>query len=325
LRDSQSASTGVVEPVVKANGAAVQAPQVFRVTSTGVLVDVSVRAGKSPVGDLTTADFEVRDNGIPQAIQSLSIGAVPLDVSLVLDTADAGAVIVSGQVLPQPQAQAVSDVREIAALLRPVDRLRVLVANVRPHEVVALGGYNAGTLTVDDLSWKAYALSHNSLTAALYDTVAAALIAPAPPDRRSLVVVLTEGIDGLSVLTSDLLLSVAKESDALMHVARHDTTCEELRARNSRTGCTDSRDLLWPAETDVIENAARATGGTARHAGATESSVNTFKQILDEFRQSYILHYQPTGVTSGGWHQITARVTRPGKYDVHARRGYFGG
>jgi hypothetical protein len=67
------------------------------------------------------------------------------------------------------------------------------------------------------------------------------------------------------------------------------------------------------------------TGGSARHVRDDESMVRVFGEILDEFRQSYILHYQPEGVAAGGWHELKVRVTRPGRYDVQARRGYFGG
>jgi hypothetical protein len=152
-------------------------------------------------------------------------------------------------------------------------------------------------------------------------------MAPVSTDRRSLVVIFADGTDGLSILTADLLLAVAAESEALMYVARHDTAAEWARAqsRNPRPFDSDNERLLWPKDTAVIENAARATGGTSRHVRDDESSAETFKQILDEFRQRYVLHYQPTGVAPGGWHRITVRLVRPAKYDVHARRGYFGG
>ena len=38
-----------------------------------------------------------------------------------------------------------------------------------------------------------------------------------------------------------------------------------------------------------------------------------------------MLRYTPTGVRAGGWHEIVVKITRPGSYDVRARRGYEGG
>ena len=38
-----------------------------------------------PVAGLTSADFTLTDNGVPQAIVSLSIDAVPLDITVLLN------------------------------------------------------------------------------------------------------------------------------------------------------------------------------------------------------------------------------------------------
>jgi hypothetical protein len=120
---------------------------------------------------------------------------------------------------------------------------------------------------------------------------------------------------------------IAAKSDALIHVARRDTVAEWFwrRRPDPRASFTESRNLLWPADPRFVEQLARLAGGTARHVRDDESMVGTFRQILDEFRQSYILHYQPAGVPAGGWHTLAVRVTRPGNYAIQARRGYFGG
>jgi hypothetical protein len=46
---------------------------------------------------------------------------------------------------------------------------------------------------------------------------------------------------------------------------------------------------------------------------------------MEEFRTSYMLRYSPQGVAGAGWHEITVKIARPGKFDVRARRGYEGG
>jgi hypothetical protein len=269
-----------------------QGAPVFRATSAGVVVDVSVRAGRNPVRDLGPADFELRDNGVLQSVQTLSVGAV---------------------------------LRGIAGQLASTDRLRVLVANVRPHEAVPMTSISTLSPDALDLDSRGFSWWSGTITSSLYDATAAALIEPVPTDRRSLVLVFTNGIDGVSVLTPELFQALAKQSEALVHVARFDTAGEYFRRRNPRSTDIDTRRLQWPKNTEVIENVARATGGTARHLGDSDSMVDIFRRILDEFRQSYVLRYQPAGVTAAGWHQISVRVTRRGNYDVRARRGYFGG
>ena len=48
-----------------------------------------------------------------------------------------------------------------------------------------------------------------------------------------------------------------------------------------------------------------------------------FAEILESFRNRYLLSYEPTGVEKAGWHKLTVRVKGGG--DVRARRGYWGG
>jgi hypothetical protein len=46
------------------------------------------------------------------------------------------------------------------------------------------------------------------------------------------------------------------------------------------------------------------------------------QDAIDESRATYVLRYTPKGVPDTGWHPITVKVTKPGRYDVRARPGY---
>ena len=63
------------------------APQVFSSKTVGVRVDVLVADAVSgkPIGGLAAADFEVRDNGVLQSVESLDAGDIPINVVLALD------------------------------------------------------------------------------------------------------------------------------------------------------------------------------------------------------------------------------------------------
>jgi hypothetical protein len=50
-----------------------------------VFVDVSVRKGGRQLTGLTAADFELRDNGVKQDIDTIEASAVPIDLSIVVD------------------------------------------------------------------------------------------------------------------------------------------------------------------------------------------------------------------------------------------------
>ena len=60
--------------------------QPFRIGVDAVRVDVLVTDGNRPVGGLTAGDFELRDSGVPQRIEAVDLGGVPLSVMLALDT-----------------------------------------------------------------------------------------------------------------------------------------------------------------------------------------------------------------------------------------------
>src|SRR6476619_5970501 len=51
-----------------------------------VLVDALVTDGHKPIGGLTAADFELRDNGVVQTLDAASPESLPLSVLFVLDT-----------------------------------------------------------------------------------------------------------------------------------------------------------------------------------------------------------------------------------------------
>jgi hypothetical protein len=74
----------------------------------------------------------------------------------------------------------------------------------------------------------------------------------------------------------------------------------------------------------MLERIASATGGRLITLGASGDIGPSFLKAIEEFRQSYVLRYQPAGVARPGWHALTVTVRGPKKYDVRARRGYDG-
>lgn len=93
----------------------------FRSRTVAVSVTVSVKQGRHPVADLTSADFELLDNGVRQQVDVVSLERVPIDVTMVLTG------------FPIPQAadhlRGLVSAEEIRRLLPATDRLRVVTAN----------------------------------------------------------------------------------------------------------------------------------------------------------------------------------------------------
>ena len=64
------------------------------------------------------------------------------------------------------------------------------------------------------------------------------------------------------------------------------------------------------------------SGGDFFEIASPRDIEPTFRRILDEFRNRYLLSFTPTGVDRGGWHRLQVRVKRRG-VSVKARPGYF--
>ena len=266
---------------------------VFRSETEGVIVNVSVRGGNQPVNGLTPADFELRDNGVKQAIQAFSIERLPIDVTLLLDVSRS----VEGTRLDRLK----SSVGETAHLLRPEDRLQLIAVQHWLHLIFPFqpGGSQPPV---------------DALTAAggtaLFDGIAAALMVPVEADRRRLVIAYTDGQDTISALSLASLRDVAGFSDSVLQVV----------VPTIRIGA--NRPTQTPGAPGLSDLASR-TGGQLFLMNVTEQITDAFKQAIEDFRTSYVLRYVPVGVAHGGWHDLDVKVVS-GKYEVRARKGYGG-
>jgi VWFA-related protein len=276
---------------------AVQARQqqpTFRAVSDVVAVQVSVHTARSVVTGLTAADFALEDNGVPQQITAVSADRVSADVTMVVDT--------SGSVI-RSLDRFRSDVRRMAAELRSDEELQVLTFDTDVHEILPMQRVS-GRVDVA-------AIRTGNMTS-LLDAVAMALARAPRPDRRHLVFVFTDGYDNASVLGYSALPVLAGHTDAVLHIVLVKVT----GVPGTSSG---------PAFDALAEAASRTGGALYPPSESSADVVAAFKLALEAFRHGYVLYYTPTGVTRGGWHAITVRVTRPGAFDVQARQGYDGG
>lgn len=295
----------------------------FTARTSSVSVDAAVMNGRRPVEGLVAADFELRDNGVLQTVDDVSIEGLPLDITVVLDLRDlyyASHRDGRSTVVSDATSQGVADTAQFSALLRPDDRLRIVTSTrdvAEPHPLQGPGGRAAHRVPREVMP-----------ASALFDAIFTALARRTPPDRRHLVLVFTDGFDGSSIVKSKQLLQAAARSDALVQVFRRDTAGEFFSRGGVRDASTDfaSRYLLWRHDPLLLPALAEATSGTLERVNSTgQSVVADVKRTLDSFRQRYILRYRPTGVDPGGWHTLSVRVTPPGRLTVQARRGYDGG
>jgi hypothetical protein len=289
-------------------------PPVFRATVDSVTVNVAVKRGNNPVSGLTAEDFRLYDDNVLQRIAAVSVDAVPVEVSFVVDMS----------LSAFSDVDTVHDaVRRMAGVLRSNDRFRVLTMG---NSVVnAIPWQPAGYV---DTSKIYEALGHISLVA---DSVLVALLHRPDPARRHLIVALTDGQDICSIASGESLRKAAERSGAVFHWVN-----VQLGGRpkpyfasyqGAESTCRNSPSTPTSLSS-ALSDAARLTGGSVHTAGSRADATAIalfFDAILDDFRRSNILHYVPEGVRREGWHRL--RVELPGRtkgYTWRARAGYWG-
>ena len=252
-----------------------------------VRVDVLVTDGGRPVRDLRAADFEVLDNGVRQTVDFASAEQLPLNVVFTFD--------LSGSI-----------VGERLGNLR--DASHAVLDGLKEDDQAALVTFNSAVsvgpgLTRDvRLVRAAIARAEPAGNTSLIDAVFAGMMLAESDVGRGLVIVFSDGLDTSSWLRSKAVLDVAKRSDAVVYAVS-----SGLAARSEFLG-----DLTGD------------TGGRLFKIESTRSLSTVFLQVLNEFRQRYLLSYSPTGVSQEGWHQLTVRV-KGRNATMRARPGYLAG
>ena len=277
--------------IVAGVGDGLTAQQVFRASTDGVSIIVSVRRGANHITSLGTGDFVLTDNGVPQKIEALSLESVPVDLTLLLDASSSTA-----EAITRFKASAST----VAEMLRERDRVRLIA-------------FASDVIEVFPLTPAGQRLPMNRLaangTTALHDALLLTLVRGPEEGRRQLVVVFSDGVDTSSMVAASTLADIARRSDCALHLVL--------------AGAPES----YPPTIRSLREAVDATGGTVYAPGQFHDAVSALRRVLADFRQSYVLRYTLTGVGGQGWHDVSVRVTGPDsdRYTVQARRGYFGG
>ena len=274
---------------------------VFRARTESVAISASVKRGNAPVANLTANDFRLTDNGVPQSVEAVTIESVPLDVTLFMDTSGSTAGALD---------RMKSNVITIAKMLRPDDQFRLITIGLSVDTPVPW--QRAGSpISLDMKAVPGISLVYDALFVALTHTPATG--------RRHLVVAMTDGEDCGSLLDGARVLDASGRSEAVLHwiYVSNQGDFDQLSIPAWCTP-TDAR------EVDFVAQSAARTGGDSHRSRFGDAAVRTFAQILDEFRQSYVLRYSAQGVKSSGWHTVAVQVPAQQALTIKARSGYFG-
>lgn len=275
------------------DGAAGQEPR-LKSSVDLVALDICVRDGQGHlVSDLAAQDFVVLENGAPQQVAMLSASHdVPIDAVLLVDR--------SSSMTGEKDVQARAAARAFAATLQPDDRLEVLGFNGRVGVVRPFAALSAG---LGLAAWPP-----PSGETALFDALAVATSRfarlGASPDRRRVLVLLSDGEDTGSILDADALLPEIRRSGAVLYAVR--------------TPDNDNAPVPW-----WLAQFASDTGGEARSVADVKSLPDWFRRIGEEVRTLYRLGYVSSDPRrDGSWRTVNVRVPAVAGR-VRTRAGYY--
>ena len=259
--------------------------QTYSSRTLGVRVDAMVTDGRTPIGGLTAADFELRDNGVVQSVHLLE-STEPINAVLAFD--------VSASIDGRRHAELQRASEALLAGLTRGDRAALVTfsQDVAPRMPLTpdLGAVRKSLADIEP-----------SGDTAIMDGVFVALMTTQAQPGRSLLVVCTDGNDTASWLTSGEVIEAAKRSNAVIYAVSA-----------SETGvATELQDL------------SDATGGQTLRLASGRDLEPAFRRIISDFRSRYVLAFTPTGVEGGGVHRLEVKVKRPG-LSVKARQSYVG-
>jgi VWFA-related protein len=277
----------------------------FRSAADLVTIQASVRDKRGKVvQNLTTADFEVRDNGqLRQILSMRSDRQSPVSVAILVD--------MSGSMRMGPKIQmARRAFGSVLAQLRPgEDEVALFTFDSRLHQ------RHDFTLDPNQL--------HGALTefdpfgsTSLYDATAeAARVLAARSAAHKAIIVLTDGIDTSSRLTAPEVSGLASSISVPVFVVATVPSLDQRQmmqgaARTNGSNAADLRDL------------AEWTGGQLVFATTFVETVVSASTLIDELRQQYVLAIEAAAVAE--WRRLDVRVKMPAA-TVKARSGYFGG
>lgn len=249
-----------------------------------------------PVTGLKAEDFSIVENGEPQEIEFFSETAkseeVILTIALIID--------VSGSVKDKLQYEIDAAAEFFREILRPGKDLALIMEFYSEVNLVQDFTQNQDTL-VDAL---------NTLKAgggtSLYDAVYLAADEKLRFETgRKVMVVISDGEDTSSIVSSDEAIEAAQKSDALIYGIG-------VRGSRSRGGFGD------------LKNFSEQTGGAFFSPRAEFKEIKeTFRKIGRDIRGQYSLAYAPTDKRKDGtFRRIEIRCNKR-DVRIRSRRGYY--
>lgn len=288
---------------------------VFRSGADLVVLPVTVTDSRQQyVTGLTMADFHVYEDGVLQELAFFAADPVPLDLAVLLDTSAS----MSGNKIAMAQEAAVGFVRT----LRSGDRAAVIEFNDAAHVRQPLVG---DLVRVESAIREATAGGATALQTALY--IALKELARENPTtgevRRQAIVLLSDGEDTRSLVTSDEVLELVRRSGMVIYTISLRSTSAGPPGRtqgppsNTRSWFVSHSDYL-------MRTLADETGGRAFFPRELRELVPLYGVIAEELASQYTLGYNPKNPRlDGAFRRLVVRLPLQLGARLRTRLGYL--
>jgi VWFA-related protein len=275
----------------------VQATQVFRsaVDMVSLGVTVTDRAGAF-VTDLTSEDFEILEDGVPQSVSVFVRGdskpAPPLHLGLLLDT--------SGSMEEDIGLSRTAAIKFLNALPDAED---VTLVDFDTEVRVARYGPADFPRLVERIRRR-----KPDGNTAMHDAMGVFLDGASALEGRKVFLLYTDGMDTSSSMTFSETIDLLKGADVTMFAVGF------LRNATGSRGMEQRMRLQQMTE---------ATGGLAFFPGSIKELDPAYEKVVAEIRAQYTVGYLSTNTrTDGTWRKVDIKLKRPG-LKIRSRKGYY--
>jgi Ca-activated chloride channel family protein len=268
-------------------------------------VTVTDRRGTRVV-DLEPETFTIVDDDRPQEIVTFESGEIPITAALVVDG--------SRSMLGAPLEAALSGVEAFALDMRDLDEASVLVFSDRVLSRTPFAS------TPDEVLSGLDAVEATGGTA-VHDHLYLALKALEARQGRRVVLLLSDGLDGHSVVSFDELEQAARVSQSLVYWVR--------TRQRERMGADTVSLGIWveprqrARDHQSLEKLVKRSGGRIVEIDEVADVEWAFREVLSELREQYAIGYYPSppNTGSGRFRTVRVKVDRP-SLRVRTREGY---
>jgi Ca-activated chloride channel homolog len=269
---------------------------VVRVSSNLVAVPATVVDSSGiAVTNLKLEDFELRVDGLPNAIREISRADTPVRMAMLFDN--------SGSLSESRDFEKRAAIKFFRNVLRPVDQAAVF--SVSTDVMLAEPLTNDARrleLTIDSFGKPEGATS-------LFDGIIQAGTYLHPYPGRRVIVIVSDGVDTTSRADFDTTLQRALADDCQIYVVQ--------------TGLYENANVRALAAERRMQEFSAQTGGAVYIPKSADDLDEAFAQIAADLAQQYILSYYPAeDKRDGKYHLIAVRVKTKPNARVRARKGF---